>query len=275
MATYAIGDVHGCYKSLQQLLQEISFNPQQDKLWFVGDLVNRGKNSLDVLRLVSDLGSSGVVVLGNHDLHLLAIHAGKRKQRSSDTLSELLNAPDADELCTWLRQQPLLHRDKELGYTMTHAGIPAIWSLKRARKYASEVERHLRDPKRYKKFLSRMYGDDPSVWTPALKGSARRRLITNYFTRMRFCMPDSTLEFRSKHEASKAPQGFKPWYAYPSKAAKKSKLLFGHWAALNGKTKVDDIYCLDTGCVWGGKLTAMRLEDGQKFSVKAVKEDLV
>lgn len=275
MATYAIGDVHGCYKSLQQLLQEISFNPQQDKLWFAGDLVNRGKYSLDVLRLVADLGSSSLVVLGNHDLHLLAIHAGKRKERSSDTLSKVLKASDVDELCAWLRQQPLLHQDKELGYTLTHAGIPPAWGLKRARKLAAEVEKHLRDSERYKKFLNKMYGDDPSVWTPALKGSARRRLITNYFTRMRFCMPDSTLEFRSKHEANKAPKGFKPWYAYPSKAGKNSQLLFGHWAALNGKTKTEGFHCLDTGCVWGGKLTAMRLEDGEKFSVKAAKEDLV
>lgn len=274
MSTYALGDVHGCYKSLKLLLEEIAYNPQQDKLWFAGDLVNRGKASLDVLRFVADLGDKSIQVLGNHDLHLLAVHAGKRQLRSSDTFKKLLQAEDAAELCTWLRQQPLLHQDKELGYTLTHAGIPPVWSLKRAKKLAQEVEEVLRHPTKHQKLLKKMYGDDPSVWNSELKGSARRRLIINYFTRMRFCMADSTLEFGSKHDASKAPKGFKPWFNYPSKATKKSQLLFGHWAALNGKTKQERIHALDTGCVWGGKLTAMRLEDGKRFSVKAVKKDL-
>lgn len=274
MSTYAIGDLHGCYLSLKKLLAEIAYNPQKDQLWFTGDLVNRGKNSLDVLRFVADLGDKSLQVLGNHDLHLLAIHAGKRKARGSDTLTQVLEAPDADALCNWLRSQPLLHQSKDLGFTLTHAGIPPAWSLKRAKKLAQEIETTLQHPKKHKKFLKKMYGDDPSVWNSALKGSARRRLIANYFTRMRFCMPDSTLEFGCKNDAKSAPKGFKPWFSYPSKAAKKSQLLFGHWAALNGKTGLANIHALDTGCVWGGKLTAMRLEDGQKFSVKAVKKDL-
>lgn len=274
MATYAIGDLQGCYKSFRQLLSEINFNAQRDNLWLVGDLVNRGRGSLDVLRYVADLGEASQSVLGNHDFHLLAVAAGVRKLRGSDTLDELLNAPDAPELLSWLRQQPLLHHDEHLGYVMTHAGIPPIWKLSKAKALAAEVEHDLRF-QNLPIFLGNLFGNEPLCWDDYLQGDARSRSIVNYFTRMRFCKPDGTLDFTNKHEASRAPKGYAPWFSYPSKVLKDAEMVFGHWAALEGRTGVKHIYALDTGCVWGNHLMAMRLDDRKKFQVAAVKKDFI
>lgn len=274
MATYAIGDLQGCYKSFRLLLNEIAFNPQQDTLWLAGDLVNRGKGSLDVLRYVADLGDSCKQVLGNHDIHLLAAALGLRKQRKSDTLEKIIKAPDADQLLKWLGQQPLLHHDKELGFVMVHAGIPPIWSLKKAKALAAEVEAELRS-KRQREFLKNVFGNKPAYWSDDLQGYDRYRSIINYFTRMRFCKADGSLEFKSKNKISDAPEGYAPWYDYPSKVLKKAEILFGHWAALEGDTGIDKIHALDTGCVWGNRLTAMRLDDRKRFQVAAVKQDLI
>ncbi len=274
MATYAMGDLQGCYKSFKQLLVEINFNPKCDTLWLAGDLVNRGTGSLEVLRYLADLGDASKQVLGNHDFHLLAVAAGVRKLRGSDTLDELLNAPDADELLSWLRQQPLLHHDADLGYVMTHAGIPPIWKLSKAKALAAEVEHDLRF-QNLTGFLEGVFSNEPLRWHDDLQGAARSCALVNYFTRMRFCKPDGTLDFTNKREASHAPKGYAPWFSYPSKALKDTEILFGHWAALAGYTGVKHIYALDTGCVWGNHLTAMRLEDRKKFQVAAVKQDLI
>lgn len=274
MATYAIGDLQGCYKSFRQLLNEINFNAQRDTLWLVGDLVNRGTGSLDVLRYVADLGDASQSVLGNHDFHLLAVAAGVRKLRGSDTLDELLNAPDAPELLSWLRQQPLLHHDAELGYVMTHAGIPPIWKLSKAKALAGEVEHDLRFQP-LANFLKDLFGNEPRLWRDDLQGEERSRAIVNYFTRMRFCKPDGTLDFTNKKQVNHAPKDHEPWFNYPSKVLKDAEMVFGHWAALEGRTGIKHIYALDTGCVWGNHLTAMRLDDRKRFQVAAVKKDLI
>lgn len=270
MATYAIGDIQGCYPEFKQLLKDISFRPERDRLWLAGDLVNRGPGSLDVLRLVMDLGTSVQTVLGNHDFHLLAVALGIRKPKRSDTLDKLLKAKDSTDLLAWLGQQPLLHHDPELNFVMTHAGIPPAWSLGQAKALAAEVELEMRSP-RQKKLLEKLFGNKPALWKEDLKGYERHRCIVNYLTRMRFCAPDSTLELETKSEASSAPKGFAPWFTYPSQVLKETRILFGHWAALEGHTGIAGIHALDTGCVWGSKLTALRLEDQQVFQVKAQK----
>lgn len=268
MATYAIGDLQGCYREFQQLLAFIDFQPGRDQLWLAGDLVNRGQESLQVLRSVMALGDSVKVVLGNHDFHLLAVAAGLRKSKRSDTLEELLQAKDAPDLLAWLGEQPLLHHDPKLNYVMTHAGIPPAWSLAQAKALAAEVELEMRSS-RQKKLLEHLFGNEPALWTEELKGYARQRCIVNYLTRMRFCAPNSRLELDTKTEADKAPKGFAPWFTYPSQVLKESRMVFGHWAALQGHTGIAGIYALDTGCVWGQQLTALRLEDQQVFQVQA------
>lgn len=271
MATYAVGDLQGCYDELKQLLKKIDFHPARDRLWCVGDLVNRGPGSLDVLRLITDLGSSAQVVLGNHDFHLLAVAQGLRKTKRSDTLDKLLKAKDAPQLLAWLAQQPLLHYDAELNAVMTHAGIPPIWSLAQAQALAAEVELELHSS-RQRDFLSRLFANDPLCWSDQLTGAERHRAIVNYLTRMRFCRADGTLELETKSEAANAPVGYAPWFHYPSQIAPQTRLLFGHWAALKGRTGRAGIFSLDTGCVWGECLTALRLEDQQLFQVPAQKK---
>ncbi|WP_114418116.1 symmetrical bis(5'-nucleosyl)-tetraphosphatase [Marinospirillum perlucidum] len=268
MATYAIGDIQGCYSEFRQLLKEIKFHPQRDQLWLAGDLVNRGEGSLEVMRYVADLGDAVRVVLGNHDFHLLGVACGLRKSKRSDTLDALLKAKDAPELLAWLGQQPLLHHDPELNFVMTHAGIPPAWNLAKAKALAAEVELEMRSS-RQKQLLEHLFGNQPRRWSDDLKGYERHRCIVNYLTRMRFCAPDSSLELETKSEANKAPKGFAPWFTYPSPALQETRLLFGHWAALEGHTGVAGIYALDTGCVWGNQLTALCLEDQQIFQVKA------
>lgn len=265
MATYAIGDIQGCLKPLQCLLQKIQFNPATDKLWLAGDLINRGPASLETLRFLYALRSSLEIVLGNHDLHFVAVYRGLRKPGTSDTLNPLLNAPDAPQLVNWLLQQKLLHVDPNLGYAMVHAGIPPQWSLAQAQRRAREVEVVLQGPQ-LDEFLGAMYGNEPSKWKKSLDGIERLRLITNYFTRMRFCTPEGELELKTKESAGAAPAGFYPWFAIPERKTRADKIIFGHWAALEGQARTAGVFALDTGCVWGGKLTAMRLEDQTYFS---------
>ena len=267
MATYAVGDIQGCLEPLQALLHHIDFNPKKDRLWVAGDLINRGPESLKTLRFLYHLRDSVQIVLGNHDLHLLAVAAGYRKSSSSDTLEAILQAPDRDCLLEWLRQQPLVHHDAKLGYTMVHAGIPPQWSIKKALKYSKEVEKVLRG-KKITTFLANMYGNQPDHWNEKLKGYERWRLITNYFTRMRFCDSKGKIELNTKAGIHSAPPGFLPWYSHHNRKTYDDKIIFGHWAALEGNADHHNVFAIDTGCVWGGELTIMRLEDQQAFSAK-------
>ena len=267
MATYAVGDIQGCFTSLMRVLEAVSFDQKNDELWCVGDLVNRGEKSLETLRFIKNLGDSAKVVLGNHDLHLLAIAAGCRKANKKDTLEPILNASDRTDLLDWLRHQPLIYSDQNVGYTMVHAGIPPMWSIKKSIKRASEVEEVIRSDKSHE-FFSEMYGDKPDIWDSDLSGVKRLRLITNYFTRMRFCTKNGRLELNTKTGLRQpAPKGFAPWFSFDNPKIT-TKVLFGHWAALEGVTLTDKFIALDTGCVWGGYLTLLCLNDGFRYSVK-------
>ncbi len=267
MSTYAIGDVQGCYQPLMQLLEKIQFDAQKDTLWFTGDLVNRGPQSLEVLRFVYQLGDKHQTVLGNHDLHLLAVADGSRMQHHSDTLSEILNAPDINELLNWLSFRPLLVQDDVRGYVMTHAGIAPSWTIAKARALAQEVEAVLRKGDAHELY-SHMYGNQPDLWDDALTGMDRLRCIINYFTRMRFCHRDGRLDLSYKGTIQDKHPDLIPWFDVQPRAASGVKMIFGHWAALNGEVDQPDLFALDTGCVWGNKLTAMRLEDGQRINVQ-------
>lgn len=267
MATYAIGDIQGCLEPLQRLLNEIAFDPAKDKLWLAGDLINRGPDSLETLRFLYQIRHAITIVLGNHDLHFIAVYYGLRKRGKHDTLNELLDAPDCADMVHWLRHQKLVHYDPAFGFTMVHAGIPPQWSLSEALARAGEVEEVLQsdNPESY---LAGMYGNVPDIWNDDLVGADRLRVITNYFTRMRFCSASGKLELETKESADSAPEGFAPWFSFAERKTKNEKIVFGHWAALEGRVKSDRVFALDTGCVWGGALTAMRLDDQQKFSCK-------
>lgn len=265
MATYAVGDIQGCLSHLKTLLEKVAFS-SEDKLWLAGDLVNRGPESLETLRFIRSLGESAFVVLGNHDLHLLACYFGSRTPGKKDTFREILEAPDLDELMHWLRYQPLLYRDAGLGYTMVHAGIPPNWSLEFAQARAKEVEASLRSSEP-SGFFENMYGNKPATWSDELSGYVRLRTITNYFTRMRFCTADGKLEFDSKCGPNTPPRGFLPWYSHQNHKCKNENILFGHWAAMLGKSGSEHFIGLDTGCVWGGELTAIQLENKERSCV--------
>lgn len=267
MATYAIGDIQGCFAEFQQLLTAIHFSPTADTLWFTGDLVNRGPQSLEVLRFVKSLGDKHQVVLGNHDLHLLALAYGYADKHRGDTLDTVLQAPDSAEIIDWLRHRPLLYYDKQNSFVMTHAGLAPIWTLKEARSLAQEVEAVLRSTTP-ENFLKHMYGNEPNYWNENLAGVERLRAIVNYFTRMRFCYADGRLDLAYKGEIGGKPTDLIPWFDVKDRANANEKIIFGHWAALGGKTDAPNVYPLDTGCVWGNCLTAMRLEDEKRFSVK-------
>jgi len=268
MAIYAIGDIQGCFEPLQRLLDKVRFDPTRDHLWIAGDLVNRGPQSLEVLRFLKGLQHRAISVLGNHDLHLLAVHYAGQKSKRNDTLSEILNAPDRDELLDWLRHQPLLHLDEARNWCMSHAGIPPLWGVRKARRLAQEVEAEIQgeEPQR---FFSQMYGNRPQRWDKTLRGIDRQRMIVNYLTRMRFIDPTGALDLVSKEGLDTAPCGYQPWFSHPQRKAADCRLLFGHWAALEGKVDTPNVYALDTGCVWGGKLTALRLDDEKFFRVPA------
>lgn len=259
MATYAIGDVQGCNEELQALLSRLKFDRAQDRLWFVGDLVNRGPDSLGTMRFARSLGSAAVVVLGNHDLHLLCVAGGHASRRDDDTLDELLAAPDAPQLLDWLRGRPLLHSDD--GYVMVHAGLLPQWSIKTAMRLAREVQDALRAPS-YSEFLARMYGGTPLAWRDDLLGWGRLRVIVNAMTRLRFCNAAGEMDLRAK--GAQAPPGFRPWFEL--RPANEPPIVCGHWSAL-GLKLTDKLAALDSGCVWGGSLTALRLEDRALFQV--------
>ena len=252
MATYAIGDLQGCFDELQALLGRIGFNPAHDRLWLVGDLVNRGPKSLQVLRFVRELGDRAVVVLGNHDLHLITQHEGFERKRKDDTFDDVLGAPDAKELVDWLRFRPMMHVDGS--WAMVHAGLVPQWTIPVALSLAKEVETALR-ASNYRDFLANMYGSKPARWEDGLAGWDRLRVIVNAMTRMRFCTPDGAMEFHST--GVEPPAGYRAWY---DGRHDEKPVVFGHWSALGLKLGAG-LAGLDTGCVWGGALTALRLED--------------
>jgi bis(5'-nucleosyl)-tetraphosphatase (symmetrical) len=267
MTTYAIGDIQGCFAEFETLLKKIEFNQQTDTLWLTGDLVNRGPRSLDTLRYVKALGDKHITVLGNHDLSLLAVAHGVRQQHRGDTLDDILQAPDKQELLEWLCHRPLLYYDKATQFVLVHAGLAPSWTLSQARALAQEVETALRGESRAF-LLSHMYGNEPDHWDDTLSGINRLRCIINYLTRMRFCHADGRLDLAYKGEIAGKPNALMPWFDVPHRENVNEKIIFGHWAALNGKTNSPHLYALDTGCVWGNCLTAMRIEDGKRFSVK-------
>ncbi len=264
MSVYAVGDLQGCLQPLQCLLKEVAFDPAKDRLWLVGDLVNRGPQSLATLRFLYAMRDSLICVLGNHDLHLLAVAHNRERLKKADTLQEILDAPDRDELLNWLRQQPLLHYDAERDTLLVHAGIPPQWTLNKALKRAAEVQDALRDDTRLPLFLEGMYGNQPARWDKGLRGIERLRVITNYLTRMRFCSADGSLELKSKEGLDSAPAGFAPWFSYANRKTRKHKIIFGHWAALEGRCSQPNLFALDSGCVWGGAMTLLNLDSGAK-----------
>lgn len=265
MALYAIGDIQGCRAALDNLLEVIRFDPARDRLWCAGDLVARGPDSLGVLRLVKSLGPAAETVLGNHDLNLLAVHHGIAPARPRDKTDAVLAAPDRDELMHWLRHRPLLLRDARLDCVLTHAGIPSLWSIAKAQQLAHEVESALQGPE-ISKFLKDMYGNQPTRWSDDLTGTTRLRVITNYLTRMRLLAADGALDLQYKEGLEHIPPGFLPWFQVENPAPARRRVLFGHWAALAGYTGDSRFVALDTGCVWGGHLTAYRIDDEQRFS---------
>lgn len=269
MSVYAVGDIQGCYNELEQMLKLINFNQQIDQLWFVGDLVNRGSGSLEVLRLVKSLGDAAITVLGNHDLHLLAVAAGVAELHHSDTLHSILEAPDRDELLNWLRQQRLLHVQDN--YVLLHAGLFPAWSAQQALALAHEVEQALRGPD-YVTFLEKMYGNTPDQWDDGLTGYKRLRAIANALTRMRICSTQGEMQFKFKGELNDVPEGYLPWFDVPHRASADATVVFGHWSAL-GLIVKPNVIALDTGCLWGGNLTAIRLEDRKLFQVPCVKQE--
>ncbi|EKN3725498.1 TPA: bis(5'-nucleosyl)-tetraphosphatase (symmetrical) ApaH [Yersinia enterocolitica] len=270
MSTYLIGDVHGCLDELLALLAQVDFDPQHDTLWLTGDLVARGPASLDVLRYVRSLGSAVRMVLGNHDLHLLAVYAGISRNKPKDRITPLLEAPDADELINWLRRQPVLQVDDKLKLIMAHAGITPQWDIETAQMCAREVESVLSSDS-YPLFLDAMYGDMPNNWSPELTGLARLRFSTNALTRMRFCFPNGQLDMICKDTPENAPAPLKPWFELPRLVSPEYSIIFGHWASLEGKGVPEGIYGLDTGCCWGGNLTLLRWEDKRYFIQPAFK----
>lgn len=258
MAVYAVGDLQGCHAEFVALLERLAFDPARDKLWLTGDLVNRGPDSLAVLREVRALGACVTAVLGNHDLHLLAMaYAPAGVSRREPGLQAVLAAPDAAELLDWLAGRPLLHRDAALGWTLIHAGLPPQWSLADAESAAREVEAALAGDR--VELLSQMYGDQPDRWSPALAGIARLRFAVNCFTRLRFVDVDGRLLLPLKGPVADAPPGAMPWFRHPERRTGRDALVFGHWSAL-GFLSEPGLLCLDTGCVWGGSLAALRLD---------------
>jgi bis(5'-nucleosyl)-tetraphosphatase (symmetrical) len=266
MAVYAIGDIQGCFDEFRRLLDKLRFDPGGDRLWLVGDLVNRGPHSLEVIRFVKHLGDSAVMVLGNHDLHLLAVAALEEPLKRRDTFQSALYAHDRDELLNWLRHRPLLHHDAEIGFTLIHAGLPPQWDLAQAKACAVEVEEVLRGPN-YRHFLRHMYGDEPALWSESLTGWDRLRFTVNCLTRLRYCDAQGRLELAYSGAPGTQPYGYMPWFTVPKRRSADMKIVFGHWAAL-GLHLEKGIYALDSGCVWGGALTALRLDkEGERLQV--------
>ena len=263
MPTYAIGDVQGCFAELEALLASFSFDRRTDRLWFVGDLVNRGPASLEVLRFVRGLGEAAITVLGNHDLHLITFAYGLARPRKDDTFDDVLDAPDCGELIDWLRRLPMIHVER--GFVLVHAGLLPQWDVSTAQALAREVEAAIRGPQ-HRRFFSKLYGSMPDRWRDTLRGMDRLRVIVNAMTRMRFCTAEGVMEFQSKGEATDAPRGYLPWFEVPARRSSESIVIYGHWSAL-GLRLAPNLIGLDSGCVWGGRLSALRLEDRTLFQV--------
>ncbi len=257
MAVFVIGDVQGCYDELQLLVDALNFNAEKDRLWFVGDLVNRGPKSLETLRFIKGLGSSAICVLGNHDLHLLALAHNPASPVNKTGLQDILDADDKDELLTWLIARPLAHYDEQLDTLLVHAGIAAAWTIADTLKLAGEVE-HALQSKHATDFLSGMYGSKPANWADTLEGIDRLRFITNCLTRIRYCTRAGELNFNEKQAPSDKTEGLLPWFDLPNRIAT-SRIVFGHWSTL-GLMQRPGLLATDTGCVWGRQLTAVRLD---------------
>lgn len=273
MAVWAIGDLQGCYDTTQRLLEKVRFDPAADRLWFCGDLVNRGGQSLETLRLVYSLRAHATVVLGNHDLSLLAIgeRREEEKRKVNPDLQRVVLAEDADELLSWLRVQKLVHVDRELGWLMVHAGLAPKWTSQMAEKHAGEIEAVLRGPQ-YARLLRNMYGDGP-VWNPRLQGTDRHRAIINICTRMRYCSPRGRISYDDKGSPGTQPPGLYPWFAVPGRVERDLKVVCGHWSAL-GLHISNGIHAIDTGAVWGGRLTALRLDTDELCVVQVPGRDV-
>lgn len=271
MATYAIGDIQGCYTSFTHLLELIGFSPSRDRLWLVGDLINRGPDSLAVLRWAKQHENSLSVVLGNHDLHTLAVAEGLVEAHRLDTLQSLLHAADGAELLAWLRGRSMAYAEGE--YLMVHAGVLPQWSASRTLALAGEVEAVLRGDS-YRDFFAHMYGNHPNHWEDSLHGMGRLRVITNALTRLRVCTVEGAMDFRFKGEVQDIPAGLVPWFELPHRQSADSTVVFGHWSAL-GLVARDNLIALDTGCLWGGQLTAMCLEDRRVFQVPCAAADVI
>lgn len=265
MATYAVGDLQGHLTPLLHLLERVHFDPGSDRLWLVGDLVNRGPESLEALRFVRELRSAAVTVLGNHDLHLLAVAEGGHPPRRKDTFDEILAAPDRPQLMAWLRQQKLAHYDPDLDVFMAHAGAPFVFSLEQALARAREVEQVLAGPQGLD-FLKHMYGNQPAGWQEGLAGMDAWRVTVNYFTRMRFIDAQGRLDFQAKEGLDSSPPGYFPWFERLHPDFGHRRIIFGHWAALEGQGTPNNVLALDTGCCWGRCMTLMRLEDEARFT---------
>ncbi|MFN0002281.1 MAG: symmetrical bis(5'-nucleosyl)-tetraphosphatase [Pseudohongiellaceae bacterium] len=272
MATYAVGDIQGCYDQLRQLLDKVHFSPGIDRLWGVGDMINRGPQSLETLRFLKQLGTNYTGILGNHDLHFLALASGAFKNGKMTSLLPLIAAPDSHELFEWVRNLPLAHVEKidttsgRKKFLMIHAGIAPGWKFKQTLGYAREVASALQGPD-YLNFLQQMYGDLPATFSEQLKGMERLRVITNTLTRLRFCTATGRMNLKLTTGPDTATKNFLPWYEYQQLKPDRV-LLFGHWATLDGITGKDNIHALDSGCVWGRCLTLLRLEDGERISVQ-------
>lgn len=264
MSIYAIGDIQGCYTAFRKLLDKIKFEPGTDQLWLVGDLVNRGGKSLETLRFIHSIRTHVTCVLGNHDFHLLAGQYQKQKHDKNPEFKAVYQADDSDEILNWLSNRPLIHVDEPLRLIMTHAGLNPEWKLKTAQRLANKVQKVLQtDNKKNRKFFDTMYGNRPNVWQPGLSWSMEMRAITNTFTRLRFCKPDGRMNYSDNGPPGSQKEGYLPWFLYPRKTQNYT-IVFGHWSAL-GLYVGNQAICLDSGCVWGGKLTAMRL--GERFKV--------
>jgi len=267
MSTYVVGDIQGCFAPFQQLLERVKFNPDKDQLWSVGDLVNRGSDNLGVLRWFYTHRDNVTMVLGNHDLHLMAVSAGARKPSRSDNFHDILQATDREQLIEWLHYQPLAHHEKKI--TMVHAGIPPIWTVQNTLDRAWEVENALQGT-RCMEFLTQMYGNEPVVWEDSLSGMTRLRMITNYLTRMRYCTRKGKLDLISKGPEPVpdvlAGKKVAPWFSHKRRLTKGQTIIFGHWASLAGVTDDPNTIGLDTGCVWGNTLTFYELETGRRIT---------
>ena len=264
MAVYAIGDLQGCFAPLERLLEKIGFDAARDRLWFVGDLVNRGPESLRCLRFVKSLGDAAVSVLGNHDLHLICVAEGAQKAKPRDSLDEVLAAPDREELIAWLRHRPMMH--VENGFALVHAGLLPEWTVEKARSLAAEVEGGLR-ARDYGRLLAQMYGDEPDRWTERLRGYDRLRLVINAMTRLRVCDDEGAMVLGFKGEPGEASDRWIAWFDMPGRRSRDHAVVCGHWSALGLRVR-EDLLSLDSGCVWGRSLSAVRLEDRAIFEVR-------